>query len=116
MSGPAFGLHWFEVPPGAWTVDLNVRPVLVFLGMTPLIVMVTDPFANILIEPTEKLLPLLLQLPLDAEHVQVTDVFLLVEKETEAPLTLWLESPFTVIVPLYVPVDVALGGELRVTD
>ena len=59
--------------------------------------MVTEPLANILIDETEKPEPLEWQLPLLPEHVQCTVVFFEVEKVTEAPFTLWLESPFTVI-------------------
>ena len=78
--------------------------------------MVTEPLANILIEETEKLFPLPGQLPLDPEHVQLTVVFLEVEKLTEAPLNLCRESPFKVILPLYAPAVVASGGETRLID
>jgi hypothetical protein len=61
---------------------------LVLAGMTPLIVMVTEPWAYILIEETEKLFPLAGQLPSDPEHVQLTEVFLEVEKLSETPLNL----------------------------
>ena len=53
--------------------------------------------ANILIDETEKPLPLEWQLASLPEHVQCTVVFREVEKVTEAPVTLWLESPLTVI-------------------
>lgn len=81
-------------------------------GIFPVIFISTEPLANILIEETEKPLPLLGQLPSVAEHFQLTVVFLLVDMLTEAPVTLWLGSPSTLIVPLYDPGVSALGGSV----
>ncbi len=110
------GLHWFEVPLGARMVDLKVIPDFVLAGITPLTMISTDPFANILMDETVNPFPLDGQLPSEAEHVHLIEVDFEVDMLSEAPLTLWSESPLTFIVPLYAPGSMPLGAVSRLID